>query len=98
LRVLHSFPTRRSSDLALIGFRNLMNWLWAIDRADGGERILIWTLDLGRQDFEDPESRARFMNVEALMSRFKALKRFRESAAEARSEEHTSELQSLTNL
>jgi hypothetical protein len=68
----------------LIGFRNLMNRLWAIDKADGQERALIWTLDLGRQDFDDPESRLRFMNVEALISRFKALKRFKESMTEAR--------------
>src|ERR1700730_10580122 len=27
----------------LIRFRNLMNRLWAIDRADGRERILLWT-------------------------------------------------------
>jgi hypothetical protein len=71
-------------EMALIGFRNLMNRLWAIDEADIQERILVWTLDLGRQDFEDPESRLRFMNIEALISRFKALKRFKESATEAR--------------
>ena len=71
-------------DMALIGFRNLMNRLRAIEEADGRERILIWTLDLGRQDFDDPESRARFMNVESLISRFKALRRFTESATEAR--------------
>ena len=71
-------------EMALIGFRNLMNELWAIDEADGQERILIWTLDLGRQDFEDPEARLRFMNVEALISRFKALKRFKDSGTEAR--------------
>jgi hypothetical protein len=71
-------------DMALIGFRNLMNRLRTIEEADGRERILIWTLDLGRQDFDDPESRARFMNVESLISRFKALRRFTESATEAR--------------
>lgn len=71
-------------ELALIGFRNLMNRLWATERADSQERILIWTLDLGRQDFDDPESRLRFMNVEALLSRFKALKRFKESVTSAR--------------
>jgi hypothetical protein len=71
-------------EMALIGFRNAINRLWAIDAADSQERTLVWTLDLGRQDFEDPESRLRFMNVEALVSRFKALKRFNESATEAR--------------
>jgi hypothetical protein len=71
-------------EMVLIGFRNLMNRLWAIDSADATERILIWTLDLGRQDFDDAESRLRFMNVEALISRFKAMKRFKESHAEER--------------
>jgi hypothetical protein len=69
---------------ALIGFRNLMQELWQIDRDDREERILVWTLDLGRQDFDDPESRFRFLNVEALVTRFKALKRFKESDTEAR--------------
>jgi hypothetical protein len=71
-------------EMALFGFRNLMNRLRSIDEADGQERILVWTMDLGRQDFDDPESRLRFMNVEALISRFKALKRFKESVTEAR--------------
>jgi len=68
----------------LIGFRNLLNRLWSIEKADNQDRILIWALDLGRQDFDDPESRLRFMNVEALISRFKALRRFKESSTEAR--------------
>jgi len=71
-------------EMALVGFRNLMDRLWAIERADDRERLLIWTLDLGRQDFDDPESRLRFMNVESLASRFRALKRFKEKATEAR--------------
>ena len=71
-------------ELALMGFRTLMNRFWAVDEADDEGRILIWTLDLGRQDFDDLESRLRFMNVEALISRFKALKQFKESVTEAR--------------
>ncbi|SRR5579871_4046927 len=71
-------------EMALILFRNLFTRLWAIDTADSQERLLIWTLDLGRQDFNDPESRLRFMNVQALVTRFKALKRFRENDTEAR--------------
>jgi hypothetical protein len=71
-------------ETALVGFRKLMNRLWAIDRSDGGEGILIWTLDLGRQDFDDAESRLRFMNVESLASRFRALRRFKEKDTEAR--------------
>jgi len=73
-----------SPEMALIGFRELINRLWAIDSADSQERILVWTLDLGRQDFDDPESRSRFMNVQSLIIRFKALRRFKESVAEAR--------------
>jgi hypothetical protein len=71
-------------EMALIGFRNLINRLWEIDTSDDQERILVWTLDLGRQDFEDLDSRLRFMNAEALISRFKALKQFKESNTEAR--------------
>jgi hypothetical protein len=69
---------------ALIGFRNLMQRLWSIDKADNKKRLIIWTLDLGRQDFDDLESRLRFMNVEALVARFKALKRFKEIDTEER--------------
>jgi hypothetical protein len=71
-------------DTILLGFRNLMDRLWDIDSADGLERMLIWTLDLGRQDFEDLESRLRFMNVQDLIARFKAMKRFKEGRAEER--------------
>jgi hypothetical protein len=71
-------------ELALTLFRDVVNRLWAHDEADDEGRILVWTLDLGRQDFEDPESRLRFMNVEALISRFKALKQFKEGVTEAR--------------
>jgi hypothetical protein len=73
-----------SPETALIGFRDLMNELWKIDRSDDRERILVWALDLGRQDFDDPESRLRFMNAESLMTRLKALKRFKEGDTEAR--------------
>jgi hypothetical protein len=71
-------------DKILIGFRNLINRLWEIDEADDHQRILIWALDLGRLDFDDLESRLRFMNVEAVISRFKALLRFKDSSREAR--------------
>jgi hypothetical protein len=71
-------------DTILLGFRDLMDRLWDIDSADSVERMLIWTLDLGRQDFEDLESRLRFMNVQELIARFKAMKRFGESRAEER--------------
>jgi hypothetical protein len=69
---------------ALLGFRDLVTRLWAIEQRDDRKRILIWALDLGRQDFDDLESRLRFMNVQALLTRFKALKRFKENVSEAR--------------
>jgi hypothetical protein len=74
----------RRPELALIDFRNTVNKVWTIDRDDDQKRILVWVLDLGRQDFDDPESRLRFMNVESLASRFRAMKRFTESVTEAR--------------
>jgi hypothetical protein len=63
---------------ALVGFRKLMDTLWAIERTDGHGRILVWTMDLGRQVFEDSESRRRFMHVQELVTRFKALEQFRD--------------------
>ncbi len=69
---------------ALIGFRNLMQKFWTIDKADNEKRILIWSLDLGRLDFDDIESRMRFLNVRRLMTRFKALKQFKEADTEER--------------
>jgi hypothetical protein len=65
----------------LLGFRNLMNRLWQIDEGDQKKRILVWVLDLGRQEFEDG---FRFLNVQELRSRFKALRLFKERDTEAR--------------
>jgi hypothetical protein len=69
---------------ALIGFRNLMNDLFTVDMRDDRTRMLVWILDLGTLDFEDYDARLRFLNVESLMSRFTALKVFKEAIAEAR--------------
>jgi hypothetical protein len=71
-------------ELALIGFRDVIDRLRALDEPDRQRRILIWTLDLGRQDIEDPESGLRFINVQALITRFKALQLFKEAETEAR--------------
>jgi hypothetical protein len=68
----------------LVGFRDILSELFAIDEADGRERILVWILDLGTLDFRDYEARSRFLNVEMLASRFKALKLFKEEGAQAR--------------
>jgi hypothetical protein len=67
----------------LVGFIDIMNRLWTIVRTDGEERIIIWVLARGRPG-EDFESRTRFMNVDALTSRLKALKEFKERATESR--------------
>jgi hypothetical protein len=60
-----------------------MDRLWDVEKNDARQRMLIWMLELGRQNF-DGESVSRFLNVEAVLSRFKALKRFKESATEGR--------------
>jgi hypothetical protein len=70
--------------LALLGFRDIINRLLAIDAASNGQRILIWVLDMGMKDFEDPNSRLRFLNVQSLIARFKALRSFKERIAESR--------------
>jgi hypothetical protein len=69
---------------ALIGFRNLIDKLHGIDLADDRRRILVWILDLGRQSFDDEDARLRFLNVEELISRFEALKVFKDRYMEAR--------------
>jgi hypothetical protein len=71
-------------NLALIPFRDLLTKLFTIDTNDNGERILVWVLDLGALDFEDSEARLKFLNVENLISRFTALRIFKEQVAEDR--------------
>jgi hypothetical protein len=58
--------------------------LWTIEKNDDRQRMLIWMLELGRLSFDDSEAIWRFMNVEEVRCRFRALKRFKESATEAR--------------
>ena len=69
---------------SLVGFREVLNALFAIDSADDRERILVWILDLGALDFVDPLASSRFLNVDALASRFRALRLFEEQIAEER--------------
>jgi hypothetical protein len=69
---------------ALIGFRDLFTSLFTIDRDDNRMRILVWILDLGTLEFENYEARLRFLNVDSLISRFAALKVFKDQRAEAR--------------
>lgn len=62
----------------LIGFREAIDKMWAIELADEKPRPLIWALDIGRKIFGDLESRMRYLNVHRLIVRFKALKDFRD--------------------
>jgi hypothetical protein len=78
----HTLITQPKTEL--IGFRNLMTSFRAIEETDGKQRPLIWVLDLGRQKFDDLDARMRFLNVQSLLSRFKALKRFEEVGAQER--------------
>lgn len=78
----HSLIVRPKTEL--LGFKNIINRFRDIEQSDGKKRPLIWVLDLGRQKFDDLDSRMRFLNVQALLSRFKALKRFEDDGAEAR--------------
>jgi hypothetical protein len=68
----------------LIGFRAFMNSFLTIEQTDNKKRPLIWVLDLGRQKFDDLDARMRFLNVQSLLTRFKALMSFEESGAEER--------------
>jgi hypothetical protein len=67
-----------------VGFARLLSRLLAIDKADAGERILVWILDLGQRNIRDLDSRVRFENVEELVRRFKVLRFFEEKEAQAR--------------
>ncbi len=78
----HTLITQPKTEL--IGFRNLMNGLMAIERRDKKARPLIWVLDLGDQLFEDLDARRKYLNVQTLIGRFKALKRFHERGFEKR--------------
>lgn len=65
----------------LIGFRNLINKLHEVDEFGNLERLkrpLIWVLDLGFLKFDDVDLRMKFLNVAALVTRFKALQVFKD--------------------
>lgn len=70
----HTLIVRPKTEL--VGFKNRINQFYRIEQADGKKRPLIWVLDFGRQIFDDIDARMRFLNVQALISRFKALKYF----------------------
>ena len=57
----------------LIGFRNLMDSLRKVEATDQKKRPLIWVLDLGGPSLEDLSTRRKYLNVQQLIVRFKAL-------------------------
>jgi hypothetical protein len=69
----------------LWGFRNLMNVFRRLE-VDNKIRPLVWVLDMGRQVFEesDVESRQRYMGVQALITRLKALRDFDDQGRQER--------------
>src|SRR5690606_41984949 len=90
---LHSFPTRRASDLARVGGvveheRGVL--------APGGEQAL---LEPGAADLLEPDGRDDLVGVDVAAAQRHGLAGVRgEGFHRYRSEEHTSELQSRENL
>ena len=72
------------ASIPLRGFRDLMNDFWEIEQNDGKPRPLIWVLDFGRQMFEDAESAQRYLSVQELVARIKALHLFDDRKREER--------------
>lgn len=68
----------------LVGFRNLINEFWGIEKKDTRPRILGWVVDIGRQTFDDENARTVYMNVQNLQTRFKALRDFDDRNAQER--------------
>jgi hypothetical protein len=70
----------------LWGFRNIINQLKEIEETENRPRPIIWVLDMGRQKFEeeDVEARQRYLGVQALLTRFKALQHFEDRGREER--------------
>ena len=74
----------RPGQIPLRGFRDLMNDFWEIEQNDGKPRPLIWVLDFGRQMFDDAESGQRYLSVQDLVARIKALHLFDDRKRDAR--------------
>src|SRR5207248_10035793 len=92
---LHSFPTRRSSDLTKTGEASLPV---AIDDADGGHYVIRVA---GTDRFGNPVVAARDLTISGKKDETKLrllADRLVYKVGEERSEEHTSELQSPYDL
>src|SRR5262249_61190267 len=87
---LPSFPTRRSSDL---GWRGLDNYsdVWSVAATPGSDGMKVWY----RTPFD---TRLITDHGETFPSPWSVMSRVSKGVRYHRSEEHTSELQSLTNL
>src|SRR5262249_50207621 len=57
-----------------IGFAELMDILWKIDRADSRKRILVWILERDKRESGGPNSKSKIRNIEELRSRFRFIK------------------------
>lgn len=68
----------------LIGFRGLMDLLRAVEASDHKARVLIWVLDLGTPNLDDASTRKKYLNVQQLLIRFKALGHYKDSQSEQR--------------
>src|SRR5207249_7616816 len=87
---LHSFPTRRSSDLEIAGRLSIQVGAWCLQAENGGRGIL-----LGGASGVRP---AKVVILGAGMSGTAACQVAAGMGAYVRSEEHTSELQSRFDL
>ena len=70
----------------LIGFRDLIDLLRRVEAEDRRRRTLIWILDLGGPQLNDKSTRRKYLNVQQLIIRFKALIHYKDAEAEERLE------------
>lgn len=70
------------SKTELIGFRGLIDSLRQVELQDGRARPLIWVLDLGGPSLEDLSTRRKYLNVQQLIVRLKALKHYKDYKTE----------------
>ncbi len=66
----------------LIGFRGLMDNLWKIERRDHKSRALIWVLEAGGLNMDDIGTRKKYLGMQQLLIRFKALEHFHEGSSD----------------
>lgn len=70
-----------NSKQKILNLRSLINVLYHIEKLGNKKRLLIWVMDIGNRDFEQTDDRLRYLNVNSLAVRFKALKMFRDEDA-----------------